>query len=79
VSMVRLREVRTVMLVLGLGLDDKVLGLGLGLVIKSLALAWPCQFVLENCTPSGQPSYCLKSMSVWQCLHEFTFKSYNLG
>jgi len=31
-----------------LGLDDEVLGLGLSLVIKSLAFGWPnCQFVLE--------------------------------
>jgi len=42
------------MLVLGLGLNwsvlmdlFEVLGLGLGLVIKSLALGWPCQLVLE--------------------------------
>jgi len=32
---------------LGLGLDDEVLGPGLGLVIKYGALGWPCQFVLE--------------------------------
>jgi len=30
-----------------LGLNDEVHGLGLGLVIKSLALGWCCQFVLE--------------------------------
>jgi len=33
--------------VLGLGLDE-ILGLGLGLVIKSLVFSWPCQFALEN-------------------------------
>jgi len=44
---------RTVMLVLGLGLIGLFLrtclkyGLGIGLVIKSLAFGWPCQFVLE--------------------------------
>jgi len=52
-----------------LGLDDEVLGLGLGLVMKSLALGLLCQFVLEIVHRTDS----LVTVSC-QCLYEFILK-----